>query len=233
MPGASDLSSGATLTGVTLDSRQVRPGDLYVGLPGQRTHGARHAASAAAAGALAVLTDAEGAQLAADAGIPVAVVEDPRVAMAHLAADVYGHPTGALDLFGVTGTNGKTSTAFLLDAALVALGRTVATIGTIGYRLAGAELPGTRTTITTPESPDLQALLAVLAERGADTVAMEVSSHALALHRVEGIRFDAAAFTMLGQDHLEFHHTLEEYFAAKAQLFTPEHTARAVVNTAD
>ena len=228
LPGASGV-----LTGVAFDSRAVAPGDLYVGLPGARAHGASFAAQAAAAGALAVLTDAAGAALAEPAGLPVLVVDDPRAAMAPLAADVYGRPGEALDLFAVTGTNGKTSTVFLLEAALAALGRTVATIGTIGFRVAGQPLDVARTTVTTPEAPDLQALLAVLRERGADTVAMEVSSHALALHRADALTFDAAGFTMLGQDHLEFHHTLEEYFAAKARLFVDGRTRAAVVNTDD
>jgi UDP-N-acetylmuramoyl-L-alanyl-D-glutamate--2,6-diaminopimelate ligase len=228
VPGASGV-----VTGVALDSRQVRPGDLYVGLPGAATHGARFASQAAASGAVALLTDAVGADLAGDPGLPIVTVADPRAAMAHVAADVYGRPGDALALFGITGTNGKTSTTFLLEAALEALGRTVGTVGTIGFRVGGRALPGTRTTITTPESPDLQALLAVLREAGADAVAMEVSSHALALERVAALTFDAAAFTMFGQDHLEFHHTLEEYFAAKARLFVEGRTRRAVVNTAD
>ena len=229
------LVPGATgvITGVALDSRLVRPGDLYVGLAGTRTHGAGFAVQAARAGASAVLTDAVGGRLAADSGLPVIVVEDPRAVMAGLAADVNGRPGDSLDLFGITGTNGKTSTVFLLDAALAALGRTVATIGTIGFRLAGEALVSSRSTITTPEAPDLQAILAVVTERGADTVAMEVSSHALALHRVDALTFDAAAFTMLGQDHLEFHHTMEEYFLAKAQLFTGGRAKVAVINTAD
>lgn len=228
VPGA-----GGVLTGVAFDSRQVRPGDLYVGIPGSRAHGASFAGQAAEGGALAVVTDAAGADLAAGCGLPVLVVADPRGAMADLAADVYGRPGDALELFGITGTNGKTSTLFLLEAALTALGRRVATIGTIGFRVAGEPLASARTTITTPESPDLQALLAVIREQGADTVAMEVSSHALALHRVDGLTFDAAAFTMLGQDHLEFHHTLEEYFAAKSRLFLQGRARAAVVNTAD
>ncbi len=230
VPGASGV-----LTGVALDSRQVRPGDLYVGLPGARhARGPLRGAGRGRRGALALLTDAAGAALAAGTGLPVVVVDDPRAAMAALAADVYGRPGDAVDLFGVTGTNGKTSvTVFLLEAALGALGRRVATIGTIGFRVAGRPLPGTRTTITTPESPDLQALLAVMREAGADTIAMEVSSHALALHRVDALTFGAAAFTMFGQDHLEFHHTLEEYFAAKTALFLDGHTRNAVVNTDD
>jgi UDP-N-acetylmuramoyl-L-alanyl-D-glutamate--2,6-diaminopimelate ligase len=154
VPGASGV-----LTGVSLDSRRIRPGDLYVGLPGAATHGARFAAVAVAAGAIAVLTDAAGGALAADAGVPVAIVEDPRVAMARIAADVYGRPAERTHLFGVTGTNGKTSTVFLLDAALTAVGLRVATIGTIGFRLGGAPLDAPRSTITTPEAPDLQALL--------------------------------------------------------------------------
>ncbi|HRL48792.1 MAG TPA: UDP-N-acetylmuramoyl-L-alanyl-D-glutamate--2,6-diaminopimelate ligase [Propioniciclava sp.] len=228
VPGASGV-----LTGVSLDSRRIRPGDLYVGLPGAATHGARFAAVAVAAGAIAVLTDAAGGALAADAGVPVAIVEDPRVAMARIAADVYGRPAERTHLFGVTGTNGKTSTVFLLDAALTAVGLRVATIGTIGFRLGGAPLDAPRSTITTPEAPDLQALLSVMVEGGADAVTMEVSSHALALHRVDGMVFDVAAFTMLGHDHLEFHHTLEAYFEAKARLFTGGRCRVAVINTAD
>ncbi|MFT3877272.1 MAG: UDP-N-acetylmuramoyl-L-alanyl-D-glutamate--2,6-diaminopimelate ligase [Propioniciclava sp.] len=221
------------VAGVTLDSRGVRPGDLYVGLPGTRAHGASFAAQARAAGAVALLTDAAGAGLAGDAGLPVIVVGDPRAVMATIAADVYGRPGEQLDLFGVTGTNGKTSTVCLLEAALTGLGRQVGTIGTLGFQIGGAPLVSSRTTITTPESPDLQALLAIMRERGADTVAMEVSSHALALHRADALTFAAAGFTMLGQDHLEFHHTLEDYFAAKAKLFLGGRTRAAVVNTAD
>lgn len=230
LPGA---PGSATVTGVSLDSRRIAPGDLYVGLPGQRAHGAAFAADAARAGAIALLTDAAGAALAADAGLPLLVVDDPRTAMAAIAADVHGRPASRLDCFAVTGTNGKTSTVFLLEAALTALGRRVATVGTIGFRVGGQPIEATRSTITTPESPDLQALLARMVDGGADTLAMEVSSHALALARVDAIDFDAAAFTMLGQDHLEFHHTMEHYFAAKATLFTQGRTRHGVVNTAD
>lgn len=228
VPGASGV-----VTGVCLDSRRVRPGDLYVGLPGARTHGARFAADAARAGAIVLLTDAAGAALAADSGLPVAVVADPRTAMAPLAAAVHGHPADHLEAFAVTGTNGKTSTVFLLEAALAALRRRVATIGTIGFRVDGRFLEAPRTTITTPESPDLQALLARMVAAGSDTLAMEVSSHALDLARVDAVGFTAAGFTMLGQDHLEYHHTMDAYFAAKAKLFTEGRTRHAVVNTAD
>ncbi len=223
VPGApvADLVPGAPgrLTGVSLDSRRVQPGDLYVGLPGTVTHGARYAVQAVARGAVAVLTDAAGSAWASEAGVPVAVVADPRAAMAEVAASIYGHPTRSLQIFGVTGTNGKTSTVVLLEAALQAVGRSVATIGTLGFRALGEPLDAVSSTITTPESPDLQALLAVMVERGADAVAMEVSSHALALHRTDSIGFDVAGFTMLGQDHLDFHADTEDYFAAKTRLF--------------
>ncbi|WP_452436136.1 UDP-N-acetylmuramoyl-L-alanyl-D-glutamate--2,6-diaminopimelate ligase [Nigerium massiliense] len=228
VPGAS-----GTIGGITLDSRHVLPGDLYVGLPGERTHGGRFAASAADAGAVAVLTDGAGRGLAGDLEIPVVVVDDPRAAMAPIAARIYGEPTARALTLGVTGTNGKTSTVFLVEAALTALGRVPATVGTIGFRVGGEPLDVDRSTVTTPESPDLQALLAVMGERGADAFAMEVSSHALALHRVDGITFDVAAFTMLGQDHLDFHHTMENYFAAKASLFLGGRSRAAVVNIDD
>lgn len=233
------------VSGISLDSRQVGPGDLYVGLPGTRSHGARFTPEAVAAGAVAVLTDAEGARTVAELttadppaadpadAVPVLVAEDPRVAMALAAAEVFGHPASTMTTLGITGTNGKTTTAYLVEAGLLAAGRHPGSIGTIGFRLDGQELPSARTTVTTPESPDLQALFAVMAEQGASDVVMEVSSHALALHRVDATVFDVVAFTNLGRDHLDFHHTLEEYFEAKARLFTPELARRAVVNVDD
>lgn len=230
-----DLSPGAggVVTGVSLDSRHTLPGDLYVGLRGAATHGARFAPDAVRAGAVAVLTDAEGLGWASGCGVPVVVDPDPRLAMAEIAARVYGRPTERLTMLGVTGTNGKTSTTFLAEAALTAVGRRVATIGTIGFRVLGEPLESARSTVTTPESPDLQALLAVMAERGADTVVMEVSSHALALHRVDAVRFGVAAFTMFGQDHLDYHETLEAYFEAKTRLFLSGRADVAVVNVDD
>nr|WP_326833457.1 UDP-N-acetylmuramoyl-L-alanyl-D-glutamate--2,6-diaminopimelate ligase [Cutibacterium porci] len=224
---------GPTITGITLDSRQVHPGDLYVGLHGLHAHGATFAASAAKSGAVALLTDVEGATLAAGAGVPVIVADDPRAAMAVAAAMIFGHPSDAMTMFGITGTNGKTTTAFLVEAGLRAAGRHVGTIGTIGFRLDGDELPSARTTVTTPESPDLQGLFAAMAERGASDVVMEVSSHALALQRVDGTCFDVVAFTNLGRDHLDFHKTLDEYFEAKARLFTPELARVGVINVDD
>nr|WP_231930355.1 UDP-N-acetylmuramoyl-L-alanyl-D-glutamate--2,6-diaminopimelate ligase [Friedmanniella luteola] len=221
------------VTGITLDSRLVLPGDLYVALPGQHHHGAAFSAAARAAGAVAVLTDPAGRADAEAAGLPVLVTARARPLMAHAAAAVYGHPAERLTMHAVTGTNGKTTTTFLLDAALRAAGHRVGTVGTIGFLLDGRPLPAGRTTITTPESPELQALLAHLLEAGADSVAMEVSSHALVLGRADAITFDVAAFTNLGRDHLDFHGDEESYFAAKAQLFTPERTRQVVLSVDD
>ena len=147
------------VTGVTLDSRSVQPGDLYVGLPGAATHGARFANQAVEAGAVAVLTDPAGVPLAEGCGVPVLPVADPRAELARVSADAYGRPAERMTMFGVTGTTGKTSTTFLLAAALAAAGHRVGTIGTLGFRLGSEVLASSRTTVTTPEAPDLQALL--------------------------------------------------------------------------
>ena len=221
------------VSGVTLDTRLVQPGDLFVALPGRHQHGAAFAGAAARDGAAAILTDRAGADLAASAGPSIVVVPDPRQAMATVAARVYGEPARAMTMYGVTGTNGKTTTCYLLEAALRAAGVRTGLVGTIGFRLDGVDLPGARTTVTTPESPELQGLLGYLREGGASAVSMEVSSHALVLGRADAVVFDVAAFTNLGADHLDFHGDLESYFEAKASLFTPERTRRAVLNVDD
>lgn len=221
------------VTGITCDSRDVREGWIYAALPGTRTHGARFAAQAAAAGAVALLTDEEGVVLAAEAGLPFLVTGDVRAAMALAAAFIYGEPSREMTMLGVTGTNGKTTTVSLLQAGFAAAGRLAGSIGTIGFRLGSTAIVSGRNTVTTPDSPDLQALLAVLAQRGAEAVAMEVSSHALAMKRVDGIVFECVAFLNLGRDHLDFHHSLEDYFEAKARLFEPGRSTTAVVWTDD
>jgi UDP-N-acetylmuramoyl-L-alanyl-D-glutamate--2,6-diaminopimelate ligase len=221
------------ITGVTLDSRIVQPGDLYVALPGGITHGARFAAQAVAHGAVAVLTDAAGAELVGRTNATVVTLPIPRAVLAEIAAKVYHRAGDKLQLFGVTGTTGKTSTSFLLAAGLAAAGRRVGTIGTIGFRLDDQDLASSRTTVTTPEAPDLQALLAYLLQQGADAVAMEVSSHALALGRIEELVFQVAGFTNLGRDHLDFHHDLEDYFHAKARLFRDGRCQCAAINIDD
>jgi len=225
--------SDPLISGITIDSRLVRPGDLYVALSGAHHHGAEFAQQAAAAGAVAILTDPAGSQLAPEVVVPVVVVEHPRQAMAAVAATIYGRPADALTMCAVTGTNGKTTTTFLLEAALRAGGVSTGLVGTVGFRLNGVALDCVPTTVTTPESTDLQGLLAFLLEEGATTVVMEVSSHALVLGRAEAISFDVAAFTNLGRDHLDFHRDIESYFDAKASLFTPERTKHAVINVDD
>ena len=230
-----NTASTVDVGGITADSRLVQPGDLYVALPGAARHGASFVPDALASGAAAVLTDETGRELITRAGVGVAVqvVADPRSAMAGLAARIYGCPADALKMFAVTGTNGKTTTTFLLDAALRAAGHRVGLVGTVGFLLNGRPLAAVRNTVTTPESPELQALLGYLREAGADSVAMEVSSHALVLGRVDAIRFDVAAFTNFGRDHLDFHNDEESYFEAKASLFSPERSRHAVVNVDD
>src|ERR1700734_2652317 len=218
------------LTGVTHDSRSVRPGDLYAALPGARTHGALHAEQAAAAGAVAIMTDPDGRDLAARAGVPVFVVSNPRDRLGDVSCWIYGDPSTRMTMIGVTGTSGKTTSSYLCEAGLRAAGHSTALIGGVEIRL-GAERVASA--LTTPEAPDLQALLAVAVERGVTAAAMEVSSHSLALGRVAGTRYDVAVFTNLSQDHLDFHAGFEDYFRAKAKLFTPAYSAVGVVNVAD
>jgi UDP-N-acetylmuramoyl-L-alanyl-D-glutamate--2,6-diaminopimelate ligase len=217
---------GVTVTGCTHDSRAVRGGDLYAALPGARAHGADFAAAAAAAGAAAVLTDPTGADRAAATGLPVLVAPDPRAVLGQVARWVHGDPAAGMLVLGVTGTNGKTTTAFLLEAGLRAAGHRTGLLGTVLTRIDDDVVPSVR---TTPEAPDLQALLAVMRERGTTAVVMEVSSHALALGRVDGLLFDLALFTNLSQDHLDFHASMADYEAAKASLFTRDRARRAVV----
>lgn len=234
-PGAIALPAGADtvpVTGLGLDSRTVRPGDLYAALAGGRTHGARFTGAAVGRGAVAVLTDTEGARVeeTATSGVPVLVAEQPRRLLGHLAAQVYGRPAESLLTIGVTGTQGKTTVTYLLEAALRGAGGTPGLVGTTGSRVAGRPVASR---LTTPEAPDLHALLAVMREHGVDCCALEVSSHALVQGRVDGVRFDVAMFLNLGRDHLDFHRDIEDYFAAKASLFTPERAARAVVDVGD
>jgi UDP-N-acetylmuramoyl-L-alanyl-D-glutamate--2,6-diaminopimelate ligase len=226
---------GATLpdvviTGVTLRGQDARPGDLFAALPGASSHGARYADAAIAGGAVAVLTDPEGAALlGSGSGAAVLVHPDPRAVLGELAATVYGRPSERLRVIGVTGTSGKTTTTYLVEAGLRAADRVAGLIGTVGVRIDGQDQPSA---LTTPEAPDLQALLAVMVERGVDTAVMEVSSHALALGRVDGVRFAVGGFTNLSRDHLDFHPTMADYFDAKARLFDPRSAAcaeRAVI----
>jgi UDP-N-acetylmuramoyl-L-alanyl-D-glutamate--2,6-diaminopimelate ligase len=211
-------SEGVRATGVTLRTADVHPGDLFAALAGARSHGADHAAAALAAGAAAVLTDPAGLEREAvtGAGVPVLVHESPRTVLGGVAARVYGDPTAGLGVIGVTGTSGKTTVSYLIEAGLKAAGLVTGLIGTVRTTI-GDKVWGSA--LTTPEAPDLQALFAIMRERGVDRAVMEVSSHALSLHRVDGTRFAVGAFTNLSQDHLDFHDDMESYFAAKSVLF--------------
>ncbi len=205
---------GPAITGVTHDSRRVRAGSLFCCVHGATTDGHRHAADAVRAGAVALLCEH-----AVSPGVPQVRVADTRRAMAPLAAAFHGHPSSRLSVIGVTGTNGKTTTVRLVQHLVESHGRRAAMIGT---------LTGAR---TTPEATDLQEQLAGHLAAGVGTVAMEVSSHALALHRVDSTRFAAVAFTNLSRDHLDFHGTMEAYFKAKASLFTSAFAPVAVIDT--
>lgn len=215
------------VTGVTLRGQDVTPGDLFAALPGSATHGARYAGEAIQRGAVAVLTDPAGvAELSgtARAAVPVLVHPEPRGVLGEVAATVYGHPSARLHVVGITGTSGKTTTSYLVESGLRAAGRVAGLVGTIGVRIDGADIPSA---LTTPEAPALQALFATMAERGVDSVVMEVSSHALALGRVDGTEFAVGGFTNLSRDHLDFHPTMDDYFEAKALLFDPGSVLRA------
>src|SRR5699024_10603884 len=200
------------LRGVTLDSRSVERGDLWCALPGANAHGAQFAEQAAALGAAMALTDAEGRERCESAGLPSLVVEDPRRATAAAAALVQGRPAERLATIGVTGTNGKTSITTAIARTLDELAIPAGAIGTSGtsYRDAQGADHAIGTVRTTPEAPELHGLLARRVEAAVEVVSMEVSSHALVLHRADEVVYDVACFTNLTQDHLDFHGTMEE-----------------------
>jgi UDP-N-acetylmuramoyl-L-alanyl-D-glutamate--2,6-diaminopimelate ligase len=223
-------SASRGVSGVTHDSRRVHPGDLYVALPGSQHHGARFCGQAASAGAVAILTDPAGKELAIRSGLPVFVVADPRSRLGAVASWIYGSPSGKLTLIGVTGTSGKTTTTYLLESGLRAAGHLTGLVGGVQTRVGEVTIDSG---LTTPEATDLQALFAAMVERGVTAAAMEVSSHALGLARVVGTSYDVALFTNLSQDHLDFHETIDAYFAAKAALFTPGYSRAGVVNIDD
>lgn len=236
-PGA--LLSGAAAetaaaTGITHDSRAVRPGDIYAALPGARLHGADFVAQAQSLGAVAVLTDPGGTERAEATGLTVLTVPDPRGRMGELAATIYGEPGKSLLQIGITGTSGKTTTAYLVDGGLRKAaekdGALTGLIGTVESRIGDERIKSER---TTPEATDLQALFAVMRERGVQAVSMEVSSHALVLGRVDGCVFDIAVFNNLSPEHLDFHPDMEDYFQAKRRLFTRARSRASVVNFDD
>jgi UDP-N-acetylmuramoyl-L-alanyl-D-glutamate--2,6-diaminopimelate ligase len=220
-------SGNPQVTGVEYDSRQVKPGSVFVAMRGESSDGNRFIGQAIASGAAAIVTDSE----QTPTNVAWARVPHGRRALAALSANFYGRPAEKLAITGITGTNGKSTTAFLLESILVAAGRKTVLIGTIEYHVAGKVLPAPH---TTPEPLELQRLFFEAAENGSKEVAMEVSSHALVQQRTFGIPFDVAAFTNLTRDHLDYHKTMEEYFAAKRLLFArgqSEWPRVAVLNT--
>jgi UDP-N-acetylmuramoyl-L-alanyl-D-glutamate--2,6-diaminopimelate ligase len=216
---------GVEVSAITHDSRRAVRGSCFACIPGAVTDGHLHAGAAVDAGAIALLVERE-----LDLPVAQARVASVRAALGPAAAALYDHPSRRLRCLGVTGTNGKTTVTYLLEAIARAAGQRVGLIGTVGARVDGAPLPLER---TTPEADDLQAILARMRDEDVRTVALEVSSHALEQHRVDGTWFAAACFTNLSQDHLDYHGSMASYFEAKARLFDPTRTAAAAVNVDD
>ena len=228
--GTSDAnleSNNLSITGITLDSNEVIQGDLFVALPGANSHGSKFIDSAVANGAIAVLTDMS-AIVTAD--IPVLRVNEPRLWVGVIADKFYRNPSSAINVFGITGTNGKTTTSYLLQQIWDFNNRNSGLIGTIETRIGDEIFPNKR---TTPEAPELQSIFAIMRERHNLNVVMEVSSHALSLNRVEGTKFSVVAFTNLSHDHLDFHETMENYFQAKSRLFKYGFSEKAIINIDD
>ena len=225
--------AGSTLRGdaevlvvdVAFDSRAVAPGSVFFCIRGRQTDGHLFAATAVNAGAAAFVVERW-----LDVDVPQVLVPSVREAMGPMSSAAFGDPAASMTTVGVTGTNGKTTVTYLMESIFAASGWTPGVVGTTGARIAGDPLPLAH---TTPEAPDLQRTLSLMRDRGVRGVALEVSSHALAQHRVDGIVFDAAIFTNLSQDHLDFHGSMEEYFDTKAQLFSPAHARRGAVNIDD
>lgn len=219
----------AEIMGVAADNRDVTDGGLFAGVPGEHVHGARFAKDAISRGAAAVLTDIDGASYVPD-GFPLVIADDVQAVLGRVAAAVYGEPASRLRSFAVTGTNGKTTTAYMLEHILSKLGAVTGLVGTVALQIAGEEVPAR---LTTPQPADLQRFLHRLVEAGGTDLVMEVSSHALAQRRTDPIRYTVAGFTNLTQDHLDYHDTLDEYFEAKAKLFDESKSHTAVIWTDD
>ena len=226
--GTPRLNLDVMITGLTHASNEIVEGDLFLAFPGARTHGAMFCLDAKKRGARAVLTDTTGADLAV--GLPVIVVENPRRVGGLLSAWLYGEPMRDMFTVGITGTNGKTTTATLLYQIWEGAGFEAGLIGTVETRIGADVFQSKR---TTPESSDLQSLVSMMYGRKVRKVAMEVSSHALVLERIRGSHFSVVAFSNLSQDHLDFHSSMEDYFQAKASLFTFEYSDVAVINVDD
>jgi UDP-N-acetylmuramoyl-L-alanyl-D-glutamate--2,6-diaminopimelate ligase len=220
-------SDQVSLTGISMNTGDLRPGDLFVAMPGAKTHGATFAGKAVELGAVAIVTDAVGFSMLADVNVPALILEEPRTHLGELAAFVYGNTLGNMPkVFGTTGTNGKTSTSYLLEGILAQLGRTTGLTSTAERHIAGEVIVSR---LTTPESPEMQALIARMREKGVTDIAIEVSAQALTQLRVDGIMFDVAGFTNLSHDHFDDYDGFDEYLAAKAKLFSKSKSKAAVI----
>ena len=221
------------IQGIAVESSKISSGFIFVALPGEHTHGAHFVADALSRGAIALITDEEGAKISG-AQIPLVKIENAREMVGTLSSFVYRDPSTSMQVVAVTGTNGKTTVTSLLEYFWNGSGISAGVIGTLGARFyAEGKLVSLPTARTTPESCELQAELALMRDAGVKAVAMEVSSHALSLHRVDGIHFKLALFTNLSQDHLDFHHTMDEYFLSKSKLFTSNFSECALINIDD
>jgi UDP-N-acetylmuramoyl-L-alanyl-D-glutamate--2,6-diaminopimelate ligase len=224
--GGDEVPTQLVATGMTMATGEVRSGDIFVALPGANLHGAQFARDAVAAGAVAIVTDAAGAQAAAGCGVPIVVTDHVRARMGAMAAWMYGTTELAIPTFGVTGTNGKTSVVYLLTAILAQLGISSGLSTTAERRIGQASITSG---LTTPESTQLHALIARMADEQVGAVALEVSAQALSRHRIDGVHFDVVGFTNLSHDHFDDYVAFEDYFEAKSQLFTLERAGRGVV----
>lgn len=232
MGGVESISGQADVevSGVAYDSRRLEAGDVFVALRGENFDGAAYVADVLERGASAVVAEGPARPEAMDAQTPYVGVTEARAALAHLASVFYGHPSKGMEVIGITGTNGKTTTAHLLRAAFSAFGKKAGMVGTINYYVGDEALPAP---FTTPEAPEFQGLLARMLQAGCTHVASEVSSHALAQRRADSTRFSAAVFTNLTGEHLDFHHTMDEYFRAKSRLFLELLDGPAIINMDD
>jgi len=217
--------SDVAITDIEHDSRRITPGAAFIALPGRTVDGHDFAAVAAANGAAAVICERE-----LNVDLPQLIVDDTRSAMGAMAARVHGHPAKDMTMIGITGTNGKTTVTHMLEGIARQAGLKTGLVGTIGAHIGDESIPLTH---TTPEATELHRLFATMHDRKVDVVMIEVSSHALVMHRVDGLTFDVSGFTNLSQDHLDFHETMEAYFQAKAELFTQNRTSHGVVVVTD
>jgi UDP-N-acetylmuramoyl-L-alanyl-D-glutamate--2,6-diaminopimelate ligase len=224
--------SSVSVTGVSLDSQTVDPGDLFAALPGRNSHGAEYVAQALRNGAVAVITDSAGFEICRHVteplAVPIMIVDQPRNKLGDLCARIYGQPP--MTLIGITGTNGKTTTSYMVVEGAKAAGFKTGMIGTLATFIGDIQLPSIR---TTPEAPEIFRLLAQMHRDGVEVVVMEVSSIAIAEHRIDGLHFDVVGFTNLSHDHLDYHGSMENYAEAKGQLFTSKYARKGVVTIND